>query len=362
MNPILKTTVADLAREHILRALADGHWSGRIPSTRMLCKTLQVSPHSLGKALDTLVANGVLISDGPKRRLRVADTPKRSQPPTVETLTRKVLCLGRDPLHLIPRIGLEFLSHLRGRLPGMDLRYHGVSFDQCRKPRCAWGKLLEMEQPDHLLVLEGSEEVAKWAAACHVPAVFLGGVVGKTIIPAVGAAPGPLMQQVLGELIAMGHQRISMPLFGQNAAFAEALRERFGGVFSAADLPYVPSYHVPTAASIAPDVVTRVMDRLASRKMPTALIFLMWEEFLTAQCYFLAQGLRIPEEISVVLMAGGDFCSWYRPKLTHLVYPAAEAAKTVARWIVEGSPAPNSRMRLPMQLVHGDSVAPPRVE
>jgi DNA-binding LacI/PurR family transcriptional regulator len=357
MNPILKKSVTALARESIQNALVEGRWSGRIPSTRMLCETLQISPHTLGKALESLVADGVLVSDGPKRRLRVAGSA--NPPPLPEPPARKVLCLGRDPLHLMPRIGLEFLSHLRGWLPGMDLRYHGVSFDKCRKPRRAWIRLLELERPDHLLVLEGSEEAAEWAAACGVPAVFLGGALGKAVIPAVGAGPGRLMQLVLGELIAMGHQRICMPLFGQNAVFAGALRERFSDVFAAAGLPFLPNYHVPAAASIAPDVVTRVMDKLAATKMPTALIFLMWEEFLTAQCHFLAHGLRIPEKISVVLMAGGDFSSWYRPTLTHLVYPAEEAAKTVAQWIADGPPAANSMVMLPMRLVRGDSVAPP---
>lgn len=363
MNPILKKSVADVVRERLQLALAEGRWSDHLPSTRMLCETLQISSHTLRKAMDSLVADGILVSDGPKRRLRVAAqvTVEPIAPaPLSGRQSLKVLCMNRDPLHIIPRIGLEFLSHLRSWLPQMDFRYHGTTFDKCRKPRRAWDKFLELECPDHLLVMEGSEEVAEWALARGVPTVFLGGSPGAAAVPAVGAAPGDLIQQVLRDLMVKGHQRICMPLFGQNAAFAGFLRQKFNDVFVSAGLPFLPNYHVPTAPDIAPDIVERVLSKIAAERMPTAMIFLMWEEFLTAQCYFLANGLRIPQEISVVLMAGGDFSSWYRPKLTHLVYPAAEAAKTVARWIVEGAPTPTSRVRLPMQLVHGDSVAAPR--
>lgn len=363
MNPILKKSTAELAKERLLLALAEGRWSGRIPSTRMLCETLQVSGHTLSQALERLVADGILISDGPKRRLRVAALPAagaNGTPPTAQApRVGKVLCLGREPMHLIPRIGLEFLSHLRTWLPKMDLRYHGVTFDSCRKPRSAWDRLVELEQPDQLLVLEGSRDLAKWAAAGRVPTVFLGGNPADTGIPTVGVHAGEAIEETLAELLALGHERICLPMFGRNPDFVAGMRSLFRGVFDAAGKTFVPTYHVPAVVASDPEVVWSVMAQLVATKVPTALIFFMWDEFLSAQCFLSAKGLRIPDEVSVVLLGGGESNLWYRPKLTYFAYPSERAAELAAHWIEDGPPTGNSTVSLPLKLVRGESVGPP---
>lgn len=360
MKPILRKTVADQTRERLLQSLADGLWTDRMPATRMLCETLQVSAHTLGKALEALVAEGYLVSDGPKRRLRVAPKATGPLPPQIEAATPlRVLCMSRDPLHQMPRMGLEFLSHLRTWLPHMDLRYHGVTFDSARKPRSAWDKLLDLERPDHLLILEGSADVANWAVKRGIPAVFLGGETGGHPIPMVGGAIGRLLLDTLAELLRLGHVRICLPLFGRNAEFSEALRRLAAKAFGEAAVPFAPTYHMPTAARSEADVIWRVMDGLAAQAMPTAMIFLMWDEFIATQCWFMAKGLRIPDDVSVVLIGGGGTTVWYRPKLTHAVYPAAAAAELVAGWMVNGPPAGGAKVHLPMELVRGESVAPP---
>jgi DNA-binding LacI/PurR family transcriptional regulator len=327
----------------------------------MLCESLQVSAHTLGVALAGLVAEGVLASDGPRRRLRIAQPPPALPPalPAPEPATHRVLCLSREPLHEMPRMGLEFLSYLRTWLPQMDLRHHPVTFDGSRKPRKAWDKLLELERPQHLLVIEGSHDLAQWASARGVKTVFLGGETRDTGIPMVGGAIGHLLLNLLDELIALGHHRICLPLLGRNAGFAESLRRLAGQAMAKADLPLIPSYHLPTAAGDGPDVMWRVLDDLAAAAMPTAMIFLMWDQFLAAHCYFSARNLHIPADISAVLIGGGSSNSWFRPRLTHSVYPAADAAEIVARWISEGLPAENTTIHLPMKIVRGESVAPP---
>lgn len=361
MKPILRKSVADQTRERLLQSLADGLWTDRMPATRMLCETLQVSAHTLGKALVALVAEGYLVSDGPKRRLRVAprkaDQACSSNANTASPL--RVLCMSRDSLHQMPRMGLEFLSHLRSWLPHMDLRYHGVTFDAARKPRSAWNKLLDLERPDRLLILEGSVDVANWAVKRGIPTVFLGGETGGHPIPMVGGAIGRLLLDTLAELLRLGHIRICLPLFGRNAEFAEALRRLAARAFGEAGVVFAPTYHMPTAARSETDVIWRVMDGLAAQAMPTAMIFLMWDEFIATQCWFMARGLRIPDDVSVVLIGGGGTIVWYRPKLTHAVYPAAAAAELVAGWMVNGPPAGGATVHLPMELVKGESVAPP---
>lgn len=328
----------------------------------MLCETLQVSAHTLGQALEALVTEGHLISDGPKRRLRVVAIPSNPAMPVDNGVPppMRVLCMSRDPLHQMPRMGLEFLSHLRVWLPQMDLRYHGVTFDHSRKPRRAWDKLLELERPDRLLVLEGSTDVAHWAVKCGVPTVFLGGETGGHPIPMVGAAIGRLLLDVIGDLLGMGHVRVCLPLFGRNAEFAASLRRLASKAFEQAGVSFAPTYHVPTAARSEADVIWRVMDGLAAKAMPTAMIFLMWDEFIATQCYFMARGLRIPDDVSVVLIGGGGVNTWYRPQLTHTIYPAAAAAELVAGWMLKGPPSRDATIHLPMERIHGESIAPPR--
>ena len=243
----------------------------------------------------------------------------------------------------------------------MDLRYHGVTLDGSRKPRQAWERLLELEQPDRMLILEGTVDIANWAAGRHVPTVFLGGTPGDTGIPMLGVHAGAAIREILTELIGMGHQRICLPVFARNEGFETGLRRVIGEVFAEAGLPFVPSYHVPALTATDPEIVWSVMAQLMVPTPPTALIFFMWDEFLAAQCFLNARGLRIPGDVSVVLLGGGEFNQWYRPKLTHFIYPTMRAAEQVARWFEDGPPSGKTTVSLPLKLVPGDSVAPPRV-
>ena len=47
MDPILKKNVADLAKDRLQAALAEGRWSDQLPGTRALSEMLQVSVHTL---------------------------------------------------------------------------------------------------------------------------------------------------------------------------------------------------------------------------------------------------------------------------------------------------------------------------
>ncbi|MEI7957344.1 MAG: substrate-binding domain-containing protein, partial [Verrucomicrobiota bacterium] len=264
-----------------------------------------------------------------------------------------------EPMHLIPRLGLEFLSHLRTWLPQMDLRYHGVTFDGSRKPRSAWDRLVELEQPDQMLVMEGSLDLAKWAAAGRVPTVFLGGNPADTGIPTVGVHAGEAIADMLTELLAMGHERICLLMLGRNPDFVAGMRNLFRRVFDEAGKTFVPTYHVPAVVASDPEVVWSVMAQLVATRVPTALIFFMWDEFLAAQCFLAAKGLRIPTDVSVVLLGGGESNLWYRPKLTYFAYPSERAAELAAHWIEDGPPTGKSTVSLPLKLVRGESVAPP---
>jgi LacI family transcriptional regulator len=137
-------------------------------------------------------------------------------------------------------------------------------------------------------------------------------------------------------------------------------RERMRGIEAALDEAGTsPSGVVECPWHSPEDGYHAVGETLRRGSRPRALICLNDRVAFGAYQALQEQGLRVPEDVSVVSFDDSDLASWIRPALTSVALPHYELGMTAAALLLDGDVTPGMR-RVPMPLRARDSIAPPR--
>ena len=364
MNPIERTSLVDRTAAALLSSLRAGQWTGLLPGVRVLCAALKVSPPTLQAATARLVEQGVLVSRGSRRKLEIAaGTAHRKQPARTgakSQMQKRVLCLTDDTLEQMSHLRLEILTQLRVRHRHWDVRHRVLNYTTARVPHRHWDEVLRTEHPDHLLVFGGNPVVAQWAKSRGVPVAFIGGDALPEKVPTVGFTPMTMVPEAVAELLRLGHRDICLPMFGLFPRLEEAQRAAFRAQLEAAGITFDPAWHTPSSPQTSADIVTNAMTAVAAKTMPTAIIAMTWNEFVSIHCFLSRHRMRIPEDVSVIVLRGSASLEWFRPSLSYFSLSAASACRIVQRWIDDGPSADNPIVGVSGKLIHGESTAPPR--
>jgi LacI family transcriptional regulator len=180
-------------------------------------------------------------------------------------------------------------------------------------------------------------------------------------IPVVTAAHWSGARAVTEYLISLGHRRIGVITGPINGV---ATIDRLGGYHAAllaAGLPAPPQlivygeFQVESGARGAAEL-------LALPERPTAIFAFNDNMAIGALDTIRANGLRVPEDISLVGFDDTQISSVTLPKLTTVRQPLQEMGRVAASILfrlIDGQPLEVSRMELSTRLVVRDSTAPP---
>lgn len=364
MNPIERTSLVDRTAAALLAALHAGQWTGLLPGVRVLCAALKVSPPTLQAATARLVEQGALVSRGSRRKLEiVAGFAGRKNPGGAggkSQMQKRVLCLTDDTLEQMGHLRLEILTQLRVRHRHWDVRHRVFNYKEARVPHRHWDEVLRTELPDHLIVFGGNPVVAQWAKSRGVQVVFIGGDSLPEKVPTVGFAPLTMVPEAVKELLRLGHRDICLPMFGLFPRLEDAQRAAFRALLEEAGVSFDPEWHTPSSPQTSADIVTNAMTGVAAKAVPTAIIAMTWNEFVSIHCFLSRHRLRIPQDVSVIVLRGSASMEWFRPALTHFAMSAASACRIVQRWIDDGSNEDAPVVGVSGKLVRGESTAAPR--
>ena len=187
---------------------------------------------------------------------------------------------------------------------------------------------------------------------------FLGGLRGDLPLPMIAVKSSLLADEAILRLTELGHRRIIMPLCDRPPSFAASLKASMENGLRRVGVRYVPSYHTPESPYQQPEVVWRMLEACFRRSVPTALVMLDWKEFVTVSCLFAKRGLRVPQDVSVVLLNESMEADWFVPKITCFRFPTLRLAKALASW-VEGKLADETEHVMGADFDAGGSLAPP---
>jgi LacI family transcriptional regulator len=99
---------------------------------------------------------------------------------------------------------------------------------------------------------------------------------------------------------------------------------------------------------------------LAEGARPSALVCLNDRIAMGVYQALTESGLKIPDDVSVVSFDGSELATWLRPGLTSVSLPFTELGARAVEILLQADPATVGVTRVPMTLLAGASVAPPR--
>lgn len=366
VNTELKKSLSSVLAEELRARISGGGLGPEMPGVRLISKAYGVSVPTASKAMQWLAEEGVLESRGGRRNWRVASGHGA---PTSVTADRGVTRRGsKGNLLVLSAFGLgeerytnsQFVTELLNALgaTGWEARHRVLNFEHAKRPKRAWGELLKSMEPDAVVVVGGTDCVARWLAQQKVRSLFVGGDAGQTGIPLLALSAGEMYRRAVKHLLELGHRRILTSFCGRLPGFVErctrAIQETLEE--SGADSGSMKIVETPYSG---PEVTANLLRRNWPKYQPDALIFLDWREFLAASGFLREAGLTIPRDISVVILSHSSSMEWHIPRLSHFELPHRELARLAGRWVTDGKLPKSIRnlVRVTPRWVEGDSIA-----
>nr|WP_255519000.1 substrate-binding domain-containing protein [Luteolibacter marinus] len=339
--------------------LRKGRWQEKLPGTRVLALETGVSPPVMLAALRLLEQEGWLEGGGNRKAFRVVRRGDAG-PAVVEVKNRRVIFVTHADIGDLPHSTRRVIEVVRSQLLRRNWSVEIVTFDflHAKRAHQSWDHLLPLDPAVPMIAVFGRPSIGEWAVRHKLRMLFLGGITGELPIPVVGVKSSLLVDEAMRRLTDLGHRQIVLPLCDRPPSFAASLMESVKLGLERVGVPYVSTYHTPQSDYQRPDVIWRMVDAAIARTPPTAILVLDWKELVTIACLLHQRGLRIPDDISIVLLNEQMEADWFFPKLACFRFPVQSLANQILRWI-DGKSPPSSPRPTSADFEEGDSLAAP---
>ena len=323
-----------------------------------IAKQLGVSPSTVSR-----VVNGKKYVDAEKRAqiLKVIEetgyVPDKAARNMVSGRSFAVGIVLPDAYSMFQR---QLLSHIERRLESFG--YHSlfffVKFERSNEDECLYR--LKSEKLDGVILLHEIKDLAfyEYLIRTGMPAVsatfcFPG-------IPAIRVNEEQAATDAVRHLINMGHRKIA--LISGAGTFAE---QRANGYFKALDAAKIERDESRTAFAAQCNAESGLycMKELLLRNRDFSAVFALTDELAIGTIRALKdEGLRVPDDVSVIGFDGIEISNYLIPRLTTIRQPLEEISEQAALILhrrINGSYAGGDTV-LPYKLVILESTAAPR--
>lgn len=344
MNPIPRPSLVEATAGQLRRCIQEGRWQGWLPGVRPLAEEFMVSKETLRAALAILEKERIL-APGNAGRLRQILTPGRSTPAGKQHL--RVALLLRHPLQQLNALSQ---GHMLALLHEIRQAGH-QAFVAKRHPK-APGKdgavlrrLVEETQADAWILYSAGHEALAWFAQQKLPVFALGGHPLTLDIPWACSDLTNAIQDALADLVAHGHRRIVLITSEKwlkptpnTAALVFAKGMQAHGLS-------VTDYNLPNWVESS-EGLEALLKGLFSATPPTALIVFAPSWTVATLGWLLRQGLRVPEDVSLISILPDPALSFWNPPVAHFQWLTAPHIHHALKWLrtlVEGKKTPGAR-------------------
>lgn len=354
---IERRTIAVQLADRIEDEIREGTWVARLPGKRTLAKRFSVNIKTCASALELLEQRGVIGPGCAGQMRRIPDTRKQSRRPAKSNRVLLILhqtdaALAYDDVLLFRKMG-EIWSKTHGQA-----LWIGVDYPRYRRPGPLLEKLIQRHSASalmlHMCWVNWYPEALK-----RVPSYQAGGAWCDTG-GSLGACSLTLQTlRIIDHFRKLGHRRILIP----SVAWDD---QRWGALCSALstdwdERPPVGTWedHCPRFIETHPGGWEKIWQKTFAAIRPTAVI--VWDDslLLSLYSYCFNSGLRIPRDISIIVMDHHKLLEYLRPRPTMLRYPVNAAAAHFQTW-VDNDLRPIGRKHFDLEWMGGESVAPPR--
>ena len=354
-DSIERRSIAARLADRVEQEIRSGTWKGKLPGKRTLAERFGVNVKTCTGAMILLEQRGLV---GP------ASAGKERQILAPEVVIEKRDTRGMRLLILHPAAGILSIKdfQLLHNMAGIWERGHGeaiwaqVDFARCKDPGPVLDGLMERHSVDAFLLYVPEAGWGRQAVARR-PFYQIGGPYEEEVPISLGAYAIDIeVRRVVKYLRERGHQRILLP----SEAMGDRMRQSVvDGLREGSDSK--PEFgrwedYCPLFPESVPEVWTSYWSKAFATLRPTAVVLFEDTHLLSLYGYCYMQGLRIPQDVSVVSIGYETRFEWCRPRPTMMRYPAKAAVAHFQKWL-EGGLKPLGRKFFPLEMVEGESVA-----
>lgn len=292
----LVAQTADILRGDIQR----GEWTDTLPGEIPLCERLQVSRITLRAALKILQREGLIeVQKGHQRRItpkaRVAAAPPR--PKLVGLLTTV-------PLYEIPPYAMFQIGELRRHLhdAGYALEILADPRFARRQPRSILENLVPPVRVSCWILHQSTPAIQQWFQHRRLRALILGSALEGIECPSIDIHHRAVSNHAVGVLLRLGHRSIALLMPKEGGVGDRECERGFREAFETAQKPGpVPHLfrHEPSVNGVRASLAAA----LRAQPKPSALLLFWPEDVLTVLGLLGQEGLRVPQDISVISLS-----------------------------------------------------------
>ncbi|BCU77184.1 substrate-binding domain-containing protein [Luteolibacter sp. LG18] len=321
--------VADALRDLI----SSGEWTERLPGYRTLEQRLKVNRETIEKALRRLEEEGWVSPAEPGKRRAISPRRTQDRAPREHSL----LVIAPRALHDCSPVQRMLLTRIFQEAESRAWRviYHHFDFEFPRRAVAAIKRAVSDHRSDRVLLVTPSEPLERWATGAPVPCFRLGGsgTADGLGLPGTGISFSGMVCAAAGMLWEKGHRRLMIPIVSGK----DTMRERTIEAAAAGWAKGVPRVELeamfPDQGDWLPDVLRGFWPREFARLKPTAVIVKESNEFLSLLSYCHRQRIRMPQDLSVVQLAGDPASLWLDPQPDRFEFPVEAICQKTMRWL-----------------------------
>ena len=331
MRPVQRVSLPERVAAHLRDGIQQGQWGDPFPGEQLLAKDLDVSRHTVRRALQILEKEGVVEGrgHGRSRGISAAGAAMAFQRPLRVAVLRAETGITDNPQACLM---LAEIMH--------SLDAAGYAAFYCRKSQMELNDSvprmthqLTAAGADAWVIEGGSRPLLEWCAVQETPCLALYGRTAGLSLARTGPDCVQGYRDATRQLITLGHRRIVLvvregfrepPLGGCELAFVEELK--------AHGIPTGP-YNLPDWEETS-EGFHRLMESLFKSTPPTALIIdeVCW--FIAALGFLVRHGIRVPEDVSLVSGDCEPFLDMCDPGFAHMRWDYRLIVRRVVRWVV----------------------------
>lgn len=272
-----------------------------------------------------------------------------------------------DRLHPPPPADEDLLTRIAEFWRSSGGAIHRVTGDMVRSrhPQSQMTRWIQQTAADCLLLHTPPAPWVHAANDCGLPNYSLGGDIGGAsgrISYSFHSVIG-FVKARLKEAIDIGHRRILVAIGGP--VDHERIKELIEASLSPMLLehrrqsegpPLDVAIGFPDAAG--PEACYRWWPRILTDKQPTLVILVGVFEAVSLHEYCHRTGIRMPRDLSMVVMSDTPILEWLNPAPTRYRYPTDKALEHFRRWVEMGFPE-GHKLALTGELIGGSTFGPP---
>ncbi len=356
-HPLKKQSLPDLIYEKLKGDIAAKRRKGALPGSRTLASEFGVARKSVIAAIDRLREEGLLQANGPRKMTIRGGSRTRSE------RVYNVAIITATPFEdMRPSEQLFLVSLMREiEAAGYSCEMPVMPVEDKEENLEKIARWLKKQHADIFLPHEFNRKTLELFASQPVPMFAFGGQVLKLPIAGCGCQIHDAAEECFRELKKLGHSRIvlALPANYRNpeARLARLLREIFGVTESG-----IHSYALPEWED-TPEGLHALLKELFRVTPPTALVLQSGVHARAAITFLSKQGLRVPEDVSVITIDYDSTLHWQFPECTFSRIDSGNEAmiRQCMKWLraVQSGkiPAPAFQI-IPGPFVPGNSIGP----